>query len=133
MAIERFTLPPSWLIETSAGNHQAGYLLNEPFPDGAAADRLMNAIVAAGLSAPGANGPSAQRARLPVAINGKHTPPLTGHMASWSPELRYSTADLVNGVPLEIAAEGRAKRQSTRSEQVRPIDGDPVWIPRLFF
>ena len=27
VAMERLTLPPSWLLETSPGNHQAGYLL----------------------------------------------------------------------------------------------------------
>ena len=130
VAMERLTLPPSWLIETSAGNHQAGYLLSEPLTDGAAADRLMNAIVAAALCDPGANGPRARLARLPVAMNGKHTPPFTCRMVSWSPELRYSITDLVYGLQLEIAPEGRAKRQSTRTAQARPIDGDPVWIPR---
>ena len=46
VAMERLTLPPSWLLETSPGNHQAGYLLGEPLEDGRVADRLMNAIVA---------------------------------------------------------------------------------------
>ena len=59
--MERLTLPPSWLLETSPGNHQAGYLLSAPLSDGLLADRLVNAIVAAGLCDPGANGP---RARL---------------------------------------------------------------------
>ena len=64
MAMERLTLPPSWLLETSAGNYQAGYLLREPLADGATADRLMDAIVAAGLCdpgewSPGAAGPTA--------------------------------------------------------------------------
>ena len=75
VAMERLTLPPSWLLETSPGNHQAGYLMSEPLTDGATADRLMNAIIAAGLCDPGANGPRARLARLPVATNGKHTPP----------------------------------------------------------
>ena len=57
VAAERLTLPPSWQLETSEGNNQAGYLLSEPLTDGAGADRLMNAIVAAGLCDPGANGP----------------------------------------------------------------------------
>ncbi|MGH8459376.1 MAG: hypothetical protein ACRESV_08495, partial [Nevskiales bacterium] len=43
VAMERLTLPPSWLLETSPGNHQAGYLLSEPLTDGSIADRLMNA------------------------------------------------------------------------------------------
>ena len=65
VCMERLTLRPSWLIETSPGNHQAGYLLRAPLADGLAADRLMNAIVAAGLCDPGANGPRARLARLP--------------------------------------------------------------------
>ena len=46
VAMERLTLPPSWLLETSPRNCQAGYLLREPLNDGLVADRLMNAIVA---------------------------------------------------------------------------------------
>ena len=130
VAMERLTLPPSWLLETSAGNHQAGYLLREPLADGAVADRLMNAIVAAGLCDPGANGPRARLARLPDAMNGKHMPPFRCRTVGWSPELRYSINELVDGLQLELASEGRPKRQSTRAAQARPSDGDPVWIPR---
>lgn len=130
VALERLTLPASWLLETSAGNHQAGYLLREPLADGSVADRLMNAIVAAGLCDPGANGPRARLARLPVAVNGKHTPPYQCRMIEWSPELRYSVEDLVDGLQLEMASAGRSTRQGTRAAQQRPSDGDPVWIPR---
>ncbi len=71
---ERLTLSPTWLLETSPGNYQAGYLLDTPLTDGLLADRLMNAVVSAGLCDPGANGPRARLARLPVAVNGKHDP-----------------------------------------------------------
>jgi hypothetical protein len=128
--MERLTLPPSWLLETSPGNHQAGYLLSEPLTDGAAADRLMNAIVAASLCDPGANGPRARLARLPNAVNGKHTPAFQCRMVDWAPKLRYSVEELVDGLQLEMAQVGRPKRQGTRSNQERPSDGDPVWIPR---
>lgn len=127
--LERLTLPPSWLVETSPGNYQAGYLLREPLIDGLVADRLMNAIVAAGLCDPGANGPRARLARLPVAINGKHSPPFVCRMVTWSPELRYSVEELTDGLQLELAQTERKKRGS-RSAQERPADGDPVWIPR---
>ncbi len=130
VAMERLTLPPSWLLETSPGNHQAGYLLREPLTDGSVADRLMNAIVAAGLCDPGANGPRARLARLPVAVNGKHTPPFQCRMVEWSPEFRYSVEDLVDGLQLEMASIGRSTRHDTRAAQQRPSDGDPVWIPR---
>lgn len=130
VAQERLTLPPSWLLETSPGNHQAGYLLGVSLADGTVADRLMNAIVAAGLCDPGANGPRARLARLPIAVNGKHTPSFQCRMVEWSPELRYSVEDLVDGLQLEMASAGRAARQGTRAAQQRPSDGDPVWIPR---
>ena len=130
IAMERLTLPPSWLLETSPGNHQVGYLLGEPLADGGVADRLMNAIVAAGLCDPGANGPRARLARLPVAINGKHTPPFQCRIVEWSPGLRYSVEELVDGLQLEMASTGRSRRQSKRAAQQRPGDGDPVWIAR---
>ena len=127
---ERLTLQPSWLIETSLGNCQAGYLLQEPLIDGLTADRLMNAIVAAGLCDPGANGPRARLARLPVAVNGKHSPPFVCRMLVWSPKLRYSVEELADGLELEMAQAGRHKRQRTQPAKERPADGDPVWIPR---
>jgi hypothetical protein len=129
VSMERLTLQPSWLIETSPGNCQAGYLLHEPLTDGLAADRLMNAIVAAGLCDPGANGPRARLARLPVAVNGKHSPPFACRMLTWSPELRYSVEELADGLQLEMARAERPRRQGTRPVQERPADGDPVWIP----
>ena len=130
VAMDRLTLPPTWLLETSPGNHQAGYLLADPLADGALADRLMNAIVAAGLCDPGANGPRARLARLPVAVNGKHEPPFHCRMREWTPERRYSVDELVSGLQLEMAQSERPKRHAARLLQERPSDGDPVWIPR---
>ena len=130
VSMERVPLRPSWLLETSSGNCQAGYLLREPLTDGLTADRLMNAIIAAGLCDPGANGPRARLARLPVAVNGKHTPPFACRMLAWSPELRYSVEDLADGLQLEMARAERPRRQGRCPAQERPADGDPVWIPR---
>jgi hypothetical protein len=127
---ERLTLKPSWLLETSPGNYQAGYLLREPLTDGLVADRLMNAIVAAGLCDPGANGPRSRLARLPVASNGKHSPAFAYRMVEWSPEFRYSVEELSAGLQVDMAETGRIKRQGRRQAQERPVDGDPVWIPR---
>jgi hypothetical protein len=128
--MERLTLAPTWLLETSPGNHQAGYLLAEPLADGGAADRLMHAIVGAGLCDPGANGPTARLARLPVAVNGKHTAPFPCRLVTWSPDLRYSLADLVDGLDLEIEPAGRPVRSGEHAAQQPSRDGEPVWIPR---
>ncbi len=127
VAAERLTLPPSWLLETSAGNHQAGYLLREPLRDGATVEHLMNVIIAFGLCDPGANGPRTRLARLPAAVNGKHEPPFACRMITWSPVVRYSVDELVDGLQLDMTP---ARRPQTRSVQERPGEGEPVWIPR---
>ena len=127
VAAERLTLPPSWLLETSAGNHQAGYLLSEPLADGLVADRVMNAIAAAGLSDPGAKGPRTRLARLPIAVNTKHEPPFACRMVKWAPAVRYSVEELVDGFQLDMAP---ARQPHTRLMQDRPGEDDPVWIPR---
>ncbi len=130
VASDRLTLPPSWLIETSPGNHQAGYLLRDPLVDGDAADHLMKSIIAAELCDPGAGGPQSRLARLPVAVNGKHKPPFACRLVTWSPHLRYSVAELVDGLGFELGSTARHKRQIRRGTPQRSNDGDPVWIPR---
>ena len=90
----------------------------------------MDAIVAARLCDPGANGPRARLARLPVAVNGKHKPPFPCRLVEWRPDLRYSIDELVAGLQLEMSKASRAPRQKARGTQDRPRDGDPVWLPR---
>lgn len=70
--LDRISLAPSWMIETSKNNFQIGFILAEPITDAAEADRLLLAIIDAGLTDPGASGPCSRLGRLPVAINGKH-------------------------------------------------------------
>jgi hypothetical protein len=127
VAMERLTLPPSWLLETSPRICQAGYLLCGPLNDGLVADRLMNTIVTAGLCDPGANGPRARLARLPVAINSKHSPAFRCRMQVWSPGLRYSVEEMVDGLQLEMTQAGRPKRQGRRQTQEHPTIFCP-WI-----
>lgn len=128
--MERLTVKPSWLLETSLGNFQAGYLLREPLKDGPLANKLMDAIVAAGLCDPGAKGPTARLARLPVGVNGKHTPPFRCRMVSWAPELRYSAEELVADLNLEMASPKRPTKRSARAGTEPARDDDQVWIPR---
>lgn len=124
---ERVTLPLSWLIETSPGNYQAGYILVEPINDASTADRLMSAIIDAGLCDPGASGPTVRLARLPAAINGKTSPAFECRLAEWSPDRRYSVQELVDGLGLELPEAGRPKKSRTRAE--RPADAhDDVYI-----
>lgn len=124
---ERVTLPLSWLIETSPGNYQGGYILAVAINDASTADRLMTAIIGAGLCDPGASGPTARLARLPVAINGKTAPAFECRLVEWAPDRRYSVQELVDGLGLELPEAGRPKKSRTRTE--RPADAhDDVFI-----
>ena len=126
---ERVTLEPSWRIETSAGNYQYGYILAEPVTATAEADRLINAVIAAGLCDSGASGVN-RNARLPVGYNGKHDPPFITQMESWAPERRFTVEELVAGFGLELAPAGRPKRERQPGTPiVRPVAGDDVFHP----
>lgn len=124
------SLPPSWLIETSPGNYQAGYIFAEPLTDAAMADAICNAAIAAGLCDSGADGPCSRIARLPVGINGKHEPAFSCRLVEWNPERRYSPDQIVNGLELELI-KPKEKVRPTRSHSaaVEP-DEDAVYTPR---
>ena len=59
-------LAPTWLIETSPGNYQAGYLFDQPVVDLECVDELKQKLIENGLCDPGASGGSARWMRLPV-------------------------------------------------------------------
>ncbi|HSW71138.1 MAG TPA: hypothetical protein VLH77_04080, partial [Gammaproteobacteria bacterium] len=128
--MDRLTLPPSWLLETSPGNYQAGYILAMPIDNGKTADRLMNAIINARLCDPGANGPTARLARLPVAVNGKHSPPFPCQLKTWEPERRYSMEELISGLQLEIIEPTRSKQKNDTAANTRDVDSEQIWMPR---
>ena len=95
-------LPPSVLIETSPGNHQALYLFAVPESDVSVLDRLLRAVIAQRLSDPGATSPATRYGRLPFGVNGKHTPPFPVRLAGWNPERRYTVAQIVQGLGLVL-------------------------------
>ena len=117
--MERLTLKPTWLLETSPGNYQAGYALRERLSNGKLADSLMNAVVTAGLCDPGANGPRARLARLPVAVNGKHQPPYHCTLETWNPELRYSVEEVADGLQLDMVQPGASTKAGRSSSAAR--------------
>ena len=121
-------LPPTWLIETSPGNFQAGYVFNEPIANERLATALMNAVITAGLCDKGANGPLTRYARLPAALNGKHTPAFGCRLVEWHPERRYRPEEIVTGLQLDLA-----KRGGTRSKP-SPRGGiafdSTIYVPR---
>lgn len=130
MAADGLTLPPTWLLETSPSNFQAGYLLREPLTDLSAADRLLRAIAEAGFLETGANGATTRSARLPGGVNGKYSPPFQCRLQSWSPEVRYTVEELAAGLGLEMPRVTSAKSVGKRQPESATGDFEPVWNPR---
>lgn len=118
--LDRLTLHPSWLLETSPGNFQAGYILKEPLADGKLAVQLVKAIIAAGLCDPGADGPLARYARLPVGVNGKHEPQFACRLAAFHPDRRYTVEQIVDGLELDLISQDHGKRHDDKE---RPSTG----------
>lgn len=129
VSLDSLTLSPSWFLETSAGNYQAGYILEEPLNNAKEVDQLMNAIISAGLCDPGANGETTRLARLPFAMNGKYEPPFSCKMKIWEPQQRYTVLQLVDGFQLQMvqAPHSKQRKKYTSNE----TDMDTVYIPRL--
>ena len=103
--LDRLNLPPSWRLETSPGNFQVGYIFSAPVTDVLAAEKLMKAIIAAGLCDPGASGPLTRYARLPVGVNGKHDPPFSCRLVDLNPDLRYTLEQIIDGLQLDYSTE----------------------------
>ena len=92
---------PSYLIETSPGNYQAGYLFDKPVGNLREVEGLIDAAVESGLGDPGAKGPSSRLGRLPCAINGKHKPYFQCRLVEWHPERRYTIEQIYDGLKLQ--------------------------------
>ena len=136
------TFELSWLLETSPGNHQGGIILLEPFTDGPAAVRLLNALIGAGLCDAGATAPMSRWARLPVGINGKPKYVTEAgtrfqcRLIEWRPDKRYTPWEIVDRLQLELAPAGRPKKTTKPREasghgpEVASGDPDDVLTPK---
>ncbi len=121
----------SWLTETSMGNHQGGIILSDPITDGAVAERLLKALIEAGLCDAGATGPLTRWARLPVAINGKpkHAKEdgtrFQCRLIEWRPAVRYTPQEIVKRLQLNLAPAGGQKREANPIHQPNSLGTDP--------
>ena len=93
-------LPPSAMIETSAGNYQAMYLFVQSESDLTRVAALQGALIAAGLCDAGADGPAARWSRMPFGVNTKHAPPHPCRLVEWHPERRYTIEQITQGLAL---------------------------------
>lgn len=125
------TCPPSWMIETSPGNFQVGYIFDQPVSASSeVADRLNKALIAAGVCDAGATGGATRWIRLPVAVNGKAKygyPSPRCRLAQWNPERRYSIGQMVDRLGLTLPVDDRPRVDTTQAQQTGgPVDWDQV-------
>lgn len=121
---ERFlTCEPSWVIETSPGNYQYGYIFDQPITDLSLANRLKEALIGAGLCDSGATGGVARWMRLPVAINGRPKygkPSPRCRLVVWRPEFKYSVKSLYAGLGIRGV-------EDKPSNSLPPNDQNPIF------
>ena len=116
--------PPSYLIETSPGNYQAGYLFAEPQESLEQVNALQEALVATGLCDSGAKGPASRLGRLPRGYNGKYDPVPKCRLVEWHPELRYTIAEMEERLQLQPPpSKARKKPPASSIDQSSAVTG----------
>lgn len=99
-------LPPSYVIETSPRNYQAGYILSSPVDKADIVENVINALIGKGLSDPGMKGVT-RYGRLPVGVNAKKQhveklgAPFVQKLHEWRPDRRYTTDEIIEGFELD--------------------------------
>lgn len=134
---DKITIAPTWVIETSPGNYQIGYILNEPLADIQKIDQLEKSLINAGLTDPGASGFCTRLARLPVAINGKYEQ-LDGYwqckLQNWQPQLRYSVEQICDGLKIKLVSIPKAHTKKvlrSRHNNLETITNDDHVITKI--
>lgn len=124
--------PPSYVIETSEGNFQAGYLFKEPVTDFESIKDLNQSMVEAGLCDPGAKSPTTRYGRLPFASNGKSTPAFQCKLTHWYPERRYTVDHIVDalGLPPPKAKTSHKAMADRKAVGVDRDTEDGIYTPR---
>lgn len=110
-------LTPTCLVETSPGNFQAWLFLAQPERNQQKAQALIDGLIAAGASDPGA-GNLTRYGRLPTGVNGKaqyqgKDGEFSQRVLAWTPSRRYTPEQIAqaHGFDLAAASQPRAPRR----------------------
>ena len=99
---EKITLPPTYIIESSEGNYQYGYVLATPLDNLEMAEAIVHAIYTSGLT-DGGGKLVGKLVRLPCGVNGKD-----GERGNFKVRLtksdgpKYSPEELLSGLQINI-------------------------------
>ena len=125
--LESLYSPPSWVLETSPGKTQAGYLLDDEDPD-CANEELCSAVVKSmtmrGFIGGDISGNNAVRyVRLPVGTNQK--PRVTGHfqhkLLVWNPNIRLTLEDACGAVGMDLDSVRNAAHTASGNLLAAPV------------
>lgn len=111
-------LAPSCLVETSPGNFQAWLFLKQPERSLQRAQALIDGLIKAGASDPGASGQT-RYGRLPTGINGKAKyhdkdgQPFTQRVHAWAPEHRVTPEQIAKAYGFDLAAASKPRPKRT--------------------
>jgi len=129
--VEAQKLPePAWILETSPGSEQWGYILNEPCTERHRVENLLDGLIANGLSPDGKDSGMkgvTRYVRLPEGYNHKITKLVDGEpfkcrMLLWEPERRSSMEELA--APLSVNLD--AVRREGRIDGAADIPDHPI-------
>jgi len=121
---------PSWILETSPGSEQWGYILAQPCGDRGRVENLLDGLVANGLAPegrdPGMKGVT-RYVRLPEGINNKASKLIDGQpfqcrMLDWQP---FNTTTL-EALALPFAVDLDAERREARVDGAANVVGHPL-------
>jgi len=118
-------LASSCLVETSPGNFQAWLFLASPERNQTRAQALIDGLIAAGASDPGA-GNLTRYGRLPTGINGKAKyakdgQPFAQRVHVWEPSRRYTPEQIAQAHGFDLAAASQP-----RTPRRKPSDSKPA-------
>jgi len=130
--VDEMPVEPSWLIETSPGNHQAGYILKAPIDHVGDADAFLKALVTAGRLTDAGGQNVTRYARLPVGSNtkAKYREPFPHRLALWEPDRRYDWRELADLLGLDLTVHLPVRRRKGQRSAATNSDDGHAFSPR---
>ena len=111
----------SWVLETSEGNFQNGYILANDITDCGVAERLHKELARAKAVKADTSGNNPVRyVRLPVGTNTKCDPPFANQLRVWQPEVVFALEDVCErlGLDIDYITNGQQQAESPRDHNL---------------
>jgi hypothetical protein len=130
VALTKLSATPSYVIETSPGNHQVGYIIASGGDDLEKCDAVMKEMHRLGWVDKSGNS-RVRYARLAVGVNLKErdSGPFHHRLLEWHPELRYSLDEAAKALGIDLTAAAGSPEDFAGAEA--PAEGASTMAERL--